>query len=435
MNEPYDVIIIGGGPGGSVSAMLLARAGFRVCLLEKSRHPRFHIGESILPRNMPLLEELGLADRLRALPHVPKYGAEFGFGNDPKTMMFGFTDGLLSGSPTFNIERAPFDKMLLDAAKESGASVFEETAVKKINRLEENSVEVTAGDRTFLGRMLLDASGQGTVVGRHLNIRRGFDDPSLQKVAYFQHFQNVWRPGGEARGHPSILMSTEGWFWIIPLNETTTSIGFVAPPSLGKQVGVAPDELLQWAIARCPVLRHRMRDAGGPATNDVLADFSYTCRPIAGPGYFLVGDAACFLDPIFSTGVTLAMMGGQEAANRTIAILRGSESPQSARRHYREFVEGSTKIFWRLIRDYYRHSFRELFMNGQGPLEVHRAIISILAGQVFPKPVWALRWRMMFYSLCVRLQPYLPLVPRRAEFSLLAESPVPVPLASEAVVA
>jgi flavin-dependent dehydrogenase len=433
MNEPYDVIIIGGGPAGSVSALVLARAGFHVCVLEKSKHPRFHIGESILPRNMPLLEELGLESQLRALPHVPKFGAEFGFGNDPKTMMFGFTDGLLPGSPTFNIERAPFDKMLLEAATEAGAIVHEETTVTRINELDDNRVEVAAGNRIFSARMLLDASGHGTVIGRHLKTRRGFNDPSLQKVAYFQHFENVERPTGEASGHPCILMSSEGWFWAIPLNETTTSVGFVANPSLAKHVGIKPDELLEWAIERCPVLRHRMRDASGSSKNEVLADFSYTCRPIAGPGYFLLGDAACFLDPIFSTGVTLAMMGGQEAAKRTIAILNGTEPASSARRKYRAFVEGSTKIFWRLIRDYYRHSFRELFMNGQGPLKVHRAVISILAGQVFPRPVWALRWRLVFFALCVRMQRYLPLVPRRPEFSLLAESPVPLSFASETV--
>jgi flavin-dependent dehydrogenase len=427
VTESYDAIILGGGPAGAVAGLLLARAGIKVCVLEKSRHPRFHIGESILPRNFPLIQELGLEPALRRLPHLPKYGAEFGFGNDPRTMSFGFSDGLLPGSPTFNVERAPFDKMLLDSARDAGARVFEETAGDQILRLEDDAVELTAGGRKISARILLDCSGQSAVVGRHLNTRRGFDDPHLRKVAYFEHFENVQRLSGNAMGHPGIIMCSEGWFWLIGLNASKTSVGFVSHPGLAKAINVSPDRLLQWAIARCPLVRERMRNATGPQTNQVLSDFSYTCRPYAGPGYMLVGDAACFLDPIFSTGVTLAMLGAQQAAAGAIEILQGRITPAAARRSYCRFVEASTAIFWRLIRNFYRHSFRELFMNGRGPLQVHKAVISILAGQVFPRPVWALRWRLHFFELCVRLQAFIPLVPRKEPCSLLREQTHSVP--------
>ncbi|HEY1629608.1 MAG TPA: hypothetical protein VGF52_07095, partial [Tepidisphaeraceae bacterium] len=133
--------------------------------------------------------------------------------------------------------------------------------------------------------------------------------------------------------------------------------------------------------------------------------------------------AAAFLDPIFSTGVTLAMIGAQKAATCAIDILHQRTTPLAARRSYARFVEGSTAVFWRLIRNYYRHSFRELFMNGTGPLQVHKAVISILAGQVFPKPSWALRWRLRVFELCMRLQSFVPMVPRREPCSLLREVP------------
>jgi 2-polyprenyl-6-methoxyphenol hydroxylase-like FAD-dependent oxidoreductase len=277
----------------------------------------------------------------------------------------------------------------------------------------------------------MDCSGHGTIVGRHLGTRKTFDDPNLQKVAYFEHFDHVERPPGEATGHPCIVMCEEGWFWLIGLNETRTSVGFVTRPEFVKTLGVPADRLLAWAVARCPAVRHRMRDAVGPDTNRVLSDFSYRCRPYAGPGYFLVGDAGCFLDPIFSTGATLAMMGAQAAAGGAIAMLRGQITPQRARARYLKFVDHSTGIFWRMIRGYYHHSFRELFMQGAGPLQVHKAIISILAGQVFPRPAWALRWRMWMFHCMVRAQKIVPLVPRREPFSLLAgsDSPTQQPLA------
>jgi len=420
----YDVLVIGGGPGGSTAAMVLARRGLKVCLLEKDRHPRFHIGESILPRTTPLIEELGLTEELAKLPQVPKLGAEFGMGNDANTMKFVFQDGLLPSYPVFNIERSLFDKMLIDQARLAGAEVLEDTPVKSINRLEENDVEIATADRTFSARLLIDASGHSTIVGRHLKIRRNFDDPELQKVAYFQHFDNVERLPGAMSGYPSIFMADEGWFWIIGLNESKTSVGFVTRPSFTKQLKVPPDRLLQWAVARCPIVRERMRDASGAADNMVLADFSYRCSPQAGPGYFLVGDAGCFLDPVFSTGVTLAMVGGNEAAKLTTDMFAGKIAPAQARRQYIDLVERSTGLLWKLIRMYYRHSLRELFLTGQGPHQVHRAIISILAGQVFPKPVWALRWRMRLFEVCVWLQQYVALAPRRARLKLVDEPPV-----------
>ena len=429
----YDVIIIGAGPAGSTSALLLARQGFRVIALEKSKFPRFHIGESILPRNFPLVQELGLEAALEKLPHLKKYGAEFGMGDDFDTTRFYFDTGLIPGSRTFNIERALFDEMLMAEARAAGAEIREETGVKTIQTLSANNVaiELETGE-VLRSKYLLDASGHGTVVGRFLNTRKPNPDPKLHKVAYFEHFDNVERLPGNQDGHPSIIMTDEGWFWLIGLNEKTTSVGFICHSDLIKRVGQPANRMLQWAASRCPVVRHRMRAASGSATNQVLADFSYSCKPFAGDGYFLVGDAGCFLDPIFSTGVTLAMMGATQAVKQTVALLRNETSPARAQSEYIRFVTKSTAIFWSLIRNYYTHSFRELFLNGTGPMNVHGAVISILAGHVFPKPVWALRWRLWLFELCRRVNTYVPLVPRRNRFSLIQQAPQELPLAAQA---
>ena len=430
----YDVIVIGAGPAGATSALLLARKGLRVIALEKAKFPRFHIGESMLPRNGTLMEELNLWEPLQRVPHLEKYGAEFAMGDDFNTTRFYFGSGLIPGALTFNIERSVFDKMLMDEARAAGAEIREECGVKQIRKLAAGECSVLLDDgQTVTGKYILDASGHGTVVGRHLGVRRPVADPRLHKCAYFEHFDNVVRLPGDEDGNPSIVMTTEGWFWIIGLNEKTTSIGFVCHPDLVKQVGIPANRMFHWAATRCPVIRHRMRNATGPATNRVLADFSYICDPIAGDGYFMVGDAGCFLDPIFSTGVTLAMMAATQATRHVAALLKNEISPAKARRDYIKFVKGSTGVFWHLIRGYYDHSFRELFLNGTGPMNVHGAVISLLAGYVFPKPSWALRWRLWFFDFNRIVNRYIQLVPRRPPFSLLKQEPQELPQIMDAV--
>jgi len=159
-----------------------------------------------------------------------------------------------------------------------------------------------------------------------------------------------------------------------------------------------------------------------PAANGVTADFSYRCEPYAGPGYFLVGDAATFVDPIFSTGVCLGMMAGVRAAECVAALVKGTGSPAALKRDYIQYVKQSSSVFFRMVDHYYKHEFRELFLNGHGPFEVQRAIISLLAGHVFPPdPPFALRWRLWMFELFIRAQRYRAVAPRRARFSLLDE--------------
>ncbi len=432
-DRSFDVLIIGGGPSGATAALQLARAGVSALVIERSPFPRFHVGESFLPANLNLIRELGLEPALRKIPHMDKLGAEFGFGNVLETSRFSFDEGLDdTDNAAFNIERAPFDKMLLDAAKGAGAAVLEGATARKIVRLADGDVEIDVDGRSVSGKYLIDARGQATVLGKHLGTRRGIAGHT--KVAYFGHFENVKRLDGREAGYPTVAMFDEGWFWMIPIDERRTSIGLVIEADLARDIDAPASQMLAWGIARCPLVRDRTADAVFPERNHVIADYTYTCEPYAGPGYFMVGDSAIFLDPIFSSGVTLGMVEAAEAARHIVDLLAGRTRASAARRAYTRTVSGGSSVFFRLINLYYDHSFRELFLHGQGPLQIKPAVISLLAGHVFPKPAFALRWRLRVFEWLIRVNRHVSLVPRRERFSLMTEPAVKrVPAAAEPV--
>jgi flavin-dependent dehydrogenase len=421
--ETWDMIIIGGGPAGSLAGLEAVRRGRRCIILEKAKFPRFHVGESFLPATLDLLKKIGLEAEFRKLPHTRKFGAEFCMGSGGLPLEIDFADGYCDGKEAFNIERSIFDNMLLREAAKAGVSVREELTVRQIGRLTDGDVEVVSDSgEKIRGRYLLDASGQGTVIGRHLGTKVPVADPNLQKVAYAGHFEKVILAEGKAAGNPVIVMMDEGWFWIIPLSQTRTSVGMVLGTAVAKKVmdeqQIPADRMLQWGIANCPVMKERMQHALGKETNAVVADFSYKCEPYAGAGYFLIGDSAAFMDPIFSTGVCVASQGALSAVGLVDDILNHRIKPGRAREIYIHQIDSATRTFFKLIGQYYDHSFRELFMQGKGPLSVHRALIGLLAGNVFPKTPWKIRWRTKIFDYLVEINRKRQIVPRRRRFSI-----------------
>lgn len=429
--DRIDAVVLGAGPAGALAARRLARDGWRVLVLERAAFPRFRIGESLLPRTREILREEGLLDRLERVPHARKLGVDIGFGDGRRPPLRIRFDQVIGRGDreAFNVERAPFDAMLAEAAIEAGAEIRFDCPVREILTLAENDVRVRTDRGEIHARILLDCSGNATVVGRHLGTRRMH--AKLRNVASFDHFTGVMPSAGTGAGEVdpwvSVIMAREGWFWMIPLDRERTSVGVVLDEQSWRQLPVPPEERLRWCIERCPAVADRMRDAKGPATNRTTADFTYRCDPTAGPGYFLVGDAGFFIDPVWSTGVTLGLSSAIEASRAASKLLAGRGSPERVRRAYTAWFSGRARIFSRLIHDFYDHSFREVMLTGRGPLQVERGLITLLAGAVFPRIPFGAAWRWWLLRAIVAMHRRFGIVGRQRAHALLVSGGIAAP--------
>ncbi len=415
----FDVIIIGGGPGGSTAGALLARAGRRVLILEKEQFPRFKIGESLLPFGNAILEQSGAWEKVRAAGFIPKLGAEFTTGTGAYRQRFWFRDGLFPEyAGTYQVERAKFDEILLQHAADSGCEVRQGVAASGVQLDDEGATVTVADGATVRGRWLIDASGRETVVARALQVpRERIEMP--KKIAIYGHFEGVFRYEGDAAGHIVLVRLATGWCWFIPFAGTKTSVGLVTTLEHFRQLGGEPATVFDAVVADAPELSHRLRGARRVGELRVTSDYTYGYERLAFPRALLVGDAGTFIDPIFSSGVFIALHSAAHAARLIVAA---GDRPLSARaqRGYTRELHRLRNIYLRMIRAYYDNDSFAVFMQPTKRLKLVQTVNGILAG--YSGRRFGMWWRLELFHLICRLQQRVRLA-KPLDFAAPAQTP------------
>lgn len=406
MPERTDVAVIGGGPAGATMASLLARDGHRVVLLEKDEHPRFHIGESLLPHNMKILRELGLEDRLAGLG-VFKPGADFtSDAAREKRHEIRFDEALDvpdGCGHAWQVRRSEFDRMLFDHAADCGARSFQKARVTGVD-FEGGEPELTVrhagAEQRLKSRFVVDASGRGALLSKRFGLQQRNREHGT--AALYGHFRNVPRRDGEAAGNISIYWFEHGWIWMIPLADGVMSVGAVCDPAYLRGRGRDVEGFLFGTLALNPHAAERMKTAEPVSPITATGNYSYFSRQMMGGKWLLVGDAGMFVDPVFSSGVFFAMYSARLGADIVRAELAGDvRAAVRARKTYRRKVRrGVRELCWFIYR-FPAPAMRHLFLNPSNLFGLRQSVISVLAGDLHDNP--RVRRRLRLFRLIYAL--------------------------------
>ena len=390
--ERCDVLVIGGGPAGATIAALLAAQGRDVLMLEKAHHPRFHIGESLLPANVALFERLGVRDAVERIG-MRKWGVEFVSPDHAHQSLLEFGDAWDKSMPyAWQVRRSELDELLFRHAQQRGARTQEGCRVREIRFDDEGAtVEARLDDgarRSVRARFVVDASGRDTFLANKLRSKQ--KNPKHNSAALFGHFTGAQRLPGRLEGNISIFWFAHGWFWLIPLADGSTSVGAVCWPYYLKSRDKPLADFFADTITLCPQLGERLANAtlvGG--TVHATGNYSYSGTHCSGERYLMLGDAYTFVDPVFSSGVYLAMQSAFEGAGVVATCLdRPAEAARARRRFEAMMKKGPREFSWFILR-VTNPTMREFFMGPANPLRVKEALLSLLAGDIYGKtPIW-----------------------------------------------
>jgi flavin-dependent dehydrogenase len=396
IDETVDVVVIGGGPAGSTTATLLAQQGLKVTLFERERFPRFHIGESLIPETYWVLKRMGMLPKMQASPFVKKYSVQFVNAEGRQSAPFYFWDNKPHEcSQTWQVVRSEFDQMLLEHARENGVAAFEGVHVTEVLFEGDRAVGVTIAEkdgprREVRAKVVVDASGQAAMLQNRFKLRLW--DPVLNKGAIWTYWEGAYRDSGKDEGATIVIQTPDrkGWFWYIPQHDNTVSVGVVAPfDALFKGRG-SHEQTYAEEVERCPGVRSRIANATRATGFFATRDYSYRSRAVAGDGWVLVGDAFGFLDPLYSSGVLLALKSGELAADAIVeGLAKGDTSAAQLGQWGEGFNQGVDRMR-RLVCEYYNGFSFGNFMR-QHP-EMRGTITDLLIGDLFTDKVdkvWA----------------------------------------------
>lgn len=410
-NIKCDVIVIGGGPAGSTFSTLLSEKGHKVLLLEKDHHPRFHIGESLLPMTLPILEKLGVCEQVEQIGIV-KYGAEFNsLIEDNKRKTFYFDYAMDRNHPhAFEVRRSEFDEILFRNAANKGAECREGTRVSDIAFNSDDTVSVTAitADEQTLKldcQFLVDASGRESLLSRRKKLK--IKSKKHNSSAIFGHFENVTRRSGKDEGNISMYWFEHGWFWLIPLKDGMMSVGAVCFPEYLKTRTCSTEEFMRDTIHMAPGVCQRMKDATLVGEVRATGNFSYSSSRMYGkPGenYMLIGDAYAFIDPVFSSGVHIAMSSGVSAAEAIHDCLKTPDQRQKFLRQHELRINNALKAFSWLIHRFNSPVIQKLLMAPANYFQIQEGLISLLSGDLYrdtPVKSRLFMFKIIYYIMCL----------------------------------